>query len=176
MTTELRIAGAAYLAWLACGLCDFIAHWRTDLPHTSGFAESATHLVQLAMLGVAVVIVLGFEPGQGSAMLLLFLVLAHAAVGYVDTRIAFAAPRVLSPFEQHVHSVLDMAPVVALGWYAASTWPAAAEGGWALQARRPLPSTAVWFAVLAPAMALCVVPAVFESVAAWRARATAARR
>ena len=32
MTTELRIAGAAYLAWLACGLCDFIAHWRTDLP------------------------------------------------------------------------------------------------------------------------------------------------
>jgi hypothetical protein len=176
MTTELRIAGAAYLAWLACGLCDFIAHWRTDLPHTSGFAESATHLVQLAMLGVAVVIVLGFEPGQGSAMLLLLLVLAHAAVGYVDTRIAFAAPRVLSPFEQHVHSVLDMAPVVALGWYAASTWPAAAEGGWALQARRPLPSTAVWFAVLAPAMALWGVPAGFESVAGWRARAPAARR
>ena len=176
MTTELRIAGVAYLAWLACGLCDFIAHWRTDLPHTSGFAESATHLVQLALLGVAVVLGFGFGIGRGSAVLLLLLVLAHAVVGYVDTRIAFAAPRVVSPFEQHVHSVLDMAPVVALGWYVASTWPAAMDGGWALQARRPMPSPGAWFAVLAPAMALCVVPALFESVAAWRARATTARR
>ena len=109
--------------------------------------------------------------GEGRVTLEYLADAADAVVGYVDTRIAFAAPRVVSPFEQHVHSVLDMAPVVALGWYVASTWPAAVEGDWALQARRPMPSAAVWFALLAPAMALCVVPALFESRAAWRARA-----
>ena len=132
MTTELWIAWVAYLAWLSCGLCDFIAHRRTDLPHTSGLAESAAHLVQLVLLGVAVV----------------------SGLGYVDTRIAFAAPRVVSPFEQHIHSVLDMAPVVALAWLLASTWPAALAGGWALQARQPMPSAAAWIAVLAPPVML----------------------
>jgi hypothetical protein len=170
MTTELWIAWAGYLFWLVCGLCDFIAHWRTDLAHTSGVAESAAHLVQLALLGVAVVLGLGFEAGQGSIALLLAIVFAHAVVGYVDTRIAFAAPRVVSPFEQHIHSVLDMAPWVALAWLTASTWPAAADAGWPLRMRQPTPPPAWWIAVLAPAIVLCVAPALFEFRAAWRVR------
>lgn len=175
MTTELWIAWVAYLAWLSCGLCDFIAHRRTDLPHTSGLAESAAHLVQLVLLGVAVVSGLGFETGRGSSLILLILVVAHAVVGYVDTRIAFAAPRVVSPFEQHIHSVLDMAPVVALAWLLASTWPAALAGGWALQARQPMPSAAAWIAVLAPPVMLCIAPALLEFRAAWRARVAGGR-
>ena len=170
MTTALWIAYCGYLVWLASGLCDFLTHRRTDLPHTSGLAESIAHLVQLGLLGAAVLLGLGFEVGQGSALLLLALVATHAVVGYADTRIAFAAPRVVSPFEQHVHSVLDMAPVVALGWLLASTWPAAAAGGWTLHPRQPGLPLAMWGAALAPAMVLCVVPALFEFRAAWRAR------
>jgi hypothetical protein len=170
MTDGLWLAYIAYLAWLGCGLCDFIAHWHTDLPHTSGLAESTAHLLQLVLLGAAVVLGLGFEVGRGSALLLLALVVAHAVVGYVDTRIAFAAPRVVSPFEQHVHSVLDMAPVVALGWLLAATWPAAVAGDWGLQPRRPVPVAMAWIAVLAPPLLLCVLPALIEFRSAWRAR------
>jgi hypothetical protein len=137
MTTEPWIAWAAYLLWLACGLCDFIAHWRTDLAHTSGVAESAAHLVQLALLGVAVVLGLGFEAGQGSIALLLAIVFAHAVVGYVDTRIAFAAPREDAPGVQHMHCLLDMARWVSLAWLVASTWRAAAVAGWRVRGSVP---------------------------------------
>ena len=170
MPTELWLAYGAYLVWLSAGLGDFLCHWRTDLPHTSGVAESATHLVQLGLLAAAVVLVLAFEVGPTSALLLLALVIAHAAVGYLDTRIAFDKRRVLLPIEQHLHSVLDMAPIVALAWVVISTWPAATRSDWPLQSRQHALPVVVWLAVLVPAAVLCVGPALIEFRAAWAAQ------
>lgn len=169
MTLEAWLAYGGYLAWLAVGLCDFLVHRRTDLPHTSGVAESTTHLLQLALLGLAVMAGMGFEVGRMVALLLLALVVAHAAVGYWDSRIAFDRARVVLPVEQHLHSVLDMAPPIALAWLLATTWPAAMAPGWAIVPRTPaLPATA-WAAALVPPAALCVLPALLEFRAAWRA-------
>ena len=170
MTTELWLAYGAYLVWLAAGLADFACHWRTDLPHTSGVAESTTHLVQLGLLGLAIVLGLAFAMGPAIALALLALVVAHAVVGYVDTRIAFDRRRVLLPVEQHVHSVLDMAPIIAFVWLLLSTWPAATSGDWHWQLRRPMLPVGVWLAVLVPATVLCVAPAVLEFRAAWAVR------
>jgi hypothetical protein len=170
MSTELWLAYCGYLLWLGVGLGDFICHRRTDLPYTSGVAESATHLIQLALLAMAVVIALAYQLGRTSALLLSALVLAHAAVGYIDTRIAFARHRVLLPAEQHIHSVLDMAPVIGLAWIVISTWPAAIDAGWQLDARRPALPRAAWVAALIPPVLLCVLPALLEFRAAWRAR------
>ena len=170
MPTELWLAYCAYLVWLVAGLGDFIRHWHTDLPHTSGTAESAAHLVQLGLLGVAIVLGLAFEMGPAIALAMLGLVVAHAAVGYLDTRIAFSRRRVVSPAEQHIHSVLDMAPIVGLAWLLASTWPAAVAAGWPLQLRQPVLPVSLWLAVLVPATVLCVVPALLEFRAAWRAQ------
>jgi hypothetical protein len=65
-----------------------------------------------------------------------------------------------------------MAPVVALGWGLARSWPEALRGGWQVALRMPaLPATA-WIAVLLPAFALCVVPAMAEFHAARAARLT----
>lgn len=169
MPTELWLAYCGYLVWLAAGLGDFIRHWRTDLPHTSGTAESATHLVQLGLLGAAIVVGLVFEMGPAVALAMLGLVIAHAVVGYLDTRIAFGRRRVVSPAEQHLHSALDMAPIAGFAWLLASTWPAAVEAGWPLQLRQPGLSVMFWLAVLVPATVLCVVPALLEFRAAWRA-------
>ena len=170
LPTELCLAYCGYLVWLAAGLGDFLCHWRTDLPHTSGVAESITHLLQLALLAIAVVLALAFEVGTGSALLLLALVIAHAVVGYIDTLIAFHTRRMVRPVEQHLHSVLDMAPVVCFAWLLVATWPAAMDAGWALQSRRPALPVEVWLAMLAPPVVLCVVPALFEFRAAWAAR------
>ena len=169
MTTELALAYGGYLAWLAAGLGDFACHRRTDLPHTSGVAESLAHLVQLGLLGAAIVVGLAFEVGRASLASMFALVAAHAVVGFVDTRIAFGRGRTLRPIEQHLHSVLDMAPWIALGWLAASTWPDAVGGPWALEPRQPSLAAGAWLAVLAPALALGAAPAVLELRAARRA-------
>src|SRR4249919_3788771 len=115
MHTELWLAYCGYLIWLLAGLGDFICHRRTDLPHTSGVAESWTHLLQLTTLGGAIMIGLAFDMSAAIALVMCALVAAHAGIGYWDTRIAFRRRRVLLPIEQHIHSVLDMAPIVAWG-------------------------------------------------------------
>jgi hypothetical protein len=170
VSSESWLAYCGYLLWLMAGLGDFVRHRRTDLPHTSGVAESVSHLVQLALLALAIVIGLAFQMGRAVGLLLLVLVVMHAAVGYWDTRTAFERRRVITPLEQHIHSVLDMAPWIALAWLLATTWPAAASDGWQISPRRPALPFAIWSAVLAPAAALSVVPALLEFNAAWKAR------
>ena len=170
MEVDSWLAYCGYLAWLLAGTGDFLLHRRTDLPHTSGVAESASHLVQLALLALAIAIGLAFEMGRAIALLLLALVVVHAAVGYWDTHVAFHRRRVVAPLEQHIHSVLDMAPWIALGWGIATTWPAAASEGWDVALRRPPLPVIAWLAVLLPAAVLSVAPALLEFHTAWKAR------
>lgn len=170
MTTESWLAWLGYLVWLAVGLGDFLAHRRTDLPRTSGVPESIMHLLQLALLAAAVMVGLVFEIGPASAGAMLALVLLHAIVGYIDTRIAFEKHRVVAPLEQHIHSVLDMAPPIAFAWLVITTWPAAVAGEGALALRDPALPASVWMMFLLPPVLLCVVPALIEFRAAWRVR------
>lgn len=163
------LAYAGYLGWLGAGALDFACHRRTDLPHTSGLGESSLHLLQLALCGSAIAIGMAFATGRTVALVLTVLVLAHAVVGYRDTRWAYPR-RAIRPFEQHVHSVLDMAPPIALGLVIASAWPL--DAGWALDVRDPPLTWWTWALVLGPAAALCGLPALLEFRAAWRARAT----
>ena len=170
MHTEYWLVYCGYLLWLSAGLGDFICHRRTDLPHTSGVAESVAHLVQLGLLGVAIVLGLAFETNTTIALVLGALVAAHAVVGYIDTRIAFRRQRIVLPIEQHLHSVLDIAPIAALGWVVAQGWRGIAGGQWGVEWRDPAVPLQAWLAVLVPAAVLCVLPSVMEFVAAIRAR------
>ena len=168
MPTELWPAYCGYLIWLLAGLGDFLCHWRTDLPHTSGVAESVSHSMELALLGLAVVTGLAFEIGPAASWLIFAFVVAHAIVGYVDTRIAFSRQRVIAPIEQHIHSVLDMAPLIGFAWLMIATWPAPIEGDASLQLRQPRLPPGMWIAALLPPVVLCIVPALLELRAAWR--------
>lgn len=164
------LAYLGYLAWLCAGLFDFLCHKRTDLPHTSGVVESSLHWVQLALIGAGIVLVMVFDTGKAVVVIALALVATHAVVGYLDTRSAFGR-RTLLPIEQHIHSVLDMAPIIAWVWLAATAWPEMAGSDWALARRRPALDLSLWIAVLLPALLLCCVPAALEFRAAWAARA-----
>jgi hypothetical protein len=160
---------AGYLCWLLAGASDFLCHRRTDLPHTSGLGESRMHLLQLAVCGSGLVLWLALAPGLSLLSMELALVVAHAVFGYLDTRQAFGR-RVISPIEQHVHSILDMAPIIAFGILLGSQWPAAWQHGWGLTIRQPPFAPALWILVLAPALLLCVLPALLEFRSAWSAR------
>lgn len=162
-------AYAGYLLWLIAGTLDFACHRRTDLAHTSGLRESVLHLLQLGLIGSSILAGLLLEIGWGVWALMAAAVVVHAVTGYADTRCAYGR-RDLRPFEQHVHSVLDMAPPVALGLVIAATWRSAPETGWALVRRQPPLSPATWALVLAPAVLLNGLPALLELRVALAAR------
>ncbi len=170
MQPDPWLAYCGYLVWLSAGFADFLCHRRTDLPHTSGVAESFTHLLQLGLLGMAIVVGLAFETGRTTTLVILALVVMHALVGYWDTRIAFDRKRVLLPVEQHIHSVLDMAPIIAFAWMVARGWPAVLSGDWQVAWRMPAVPVGAWIAVVLPAAVLCALPAIIEFRAARAAR------
>ncbi|RDZ26165.1 hypothetical protein [Lysobacter silvisoli] len=155
-----------YLIWLLAGLADFICHRRTDLPRTSGLRESSLHLLQLGLMGVGISLAMALVLTRSVLVVLTMLVLAHAVVGYLDTRSAYGR-RDLRPIEQHVHSVLDMAPIAGLA-IAVFVYADTSLSGW--HRRAPALGPAAWIAAIAPALVLCVAPALLEFRAAWALR------
>ncbi|HDS1556773.1 TPA: hypothetical protein QEL11_000579 [Stenotrophomonas maltophilia] len=133
-----------YVLWLAAGTLDFHFHRRTDLPHTSGLRESTLHGVQLGLVGTGVLAWLLLADTRALAVLLAVLAAAHAIAGYLDTASADGRRRI-SPAEQHVHSVLDVAPWLFVLWVAHH-----AEPSWALQWRPA--SAQEWVLTLLPAV------------------------
>lgn len=159
---------AGYLCWLLAGLADFACHRRTGIAYTSGLPESLLHMLQIALLGTAILVWLLCEPSAATVAVIGGLTVLHAAAGYLDTRTAYRT-RDITPFEQHLHSVLDMAPWIGM---AVVVFPlrSSATAGWEIDLRRiPFPA-ATWMAVLLPAIACCVLPLAMELFRVLRAR------
>ena len=145
-----------YLLWLGAGGLDFWLHRRSFIELTSGWRESWLHLLQIALLGAGVILWLSVPPSLALCLGLSVLVVVHAGVGYWDTRTAFPR-RTIIPLEQHVHSIMDIAPWVALG---ATCWPMVSGTAHAASSTpRPL---GTWLFALLPGLLLGMLPAVFE--------------
>ena len=109
----LLVAYVAIPLWLAAGVADYLCHRFTDIERTAGWKESVFHLVMFVEAGV---------PGLGSlifesnALILLSLFIGfvlHEVTALWD--VSFAAKRRhVSPFEQLVHSFLELIPLMIL--------------------------------------------------------------
>lgn len=151
-----------YGIWLLAGALDFHFHRRTDIAHTSSLRESVLHGVQLCLIGCGTLAWLLLAHTLSLAAGLGAVVVAHAIAGYLDTLSADGVRRI-SPAEQHVHSILDVAPWLFLAWV---FWQAAPE--WALQlAPQPVH---VWLWILTPALLLTGAPWVYELLRCLHAR------
>ncbi|WP_208415145.1 hypothetical protein [Xanthomonas arboricola] len=146
-----------YMLWLTVGAVDFQLHRASSIESTSGLNESRLHLVQIAILGLATILWLCFRASQPLFAILLGLVCLHAITGYWDTRVAYPK-RALRPLEQHVHSILDVAPWVAAG---AVYWSIPNKHIETAVAFEPAPM-ALWLFAIVPALFLTVLPALFE--------------
>ncbi|HEY0335099.1 MAG TPA: hypothetical protein VGC74_15555 [Stenotrophomonas sp.] len=155
------LAYAGFLFWIIAGLSDFALHRRSDLAHTSGLAESSLHLVQLGLIGGSVAAWWALAPSWGAWCVAAALVLAHAVVGYLDTRSAYGK-RAIVPLEQHVHSVLDAAPWIFLGGYATQL----VVPGLGLHWQPRAASLLLWLGIPGAMVAAC---AAIEFAGAWRA-------
>lgn len=156
------LAYVIYLVWLGFGCVDFAIHRRTALALTSGLRESALHGLQMLLVGAGVLLWAALDSSRAVAALLGCIAAAHAAAAYADTVVAVQERRV-TPLEQHVHSVLDIAPWTFVG-YAAWT----ADPTWTLT-WQPQPLW-VWVALVLPTLPTVLLPWMAEFRAAWLAR------
>ncbi len=108
--------------WLLAGLADYFCHRASHIERTSGVAESLLHLLQFGEVGVPLLAALFLEINAAVLLIMLVGLVLHQATAMWDVRYANATRRV-TPIEQHVHGVLEMAPAVATAVVAILHWP-----------------------------------------------------
>jgi hypothetical protein len=108
--------------WLAAGFADYLCHRAAHIERTSGWKESALHLLQFAEMALPVLAALLLEINAGIILLMIVCLVLHEATAIWDVRYANAT-REVPPVEQHVHSVLEMLPLTALLIVVALHWP-----------------------------------------------------
>ena len=169
--------------WIASGLADRKCHRRSDIEHTAGVREAATHALMMNEASVPILLGLLFEIEAGVLIAMLGALGLHQATAVWD--VAFAeGRREVTTTEQHVHGLLEQVPVMASAFVFALHWDQARAliGGDDQRPRlelrpkrRPL-SRRARASVLTAIAGLGVVPYTEELVRCARARHTAAQR
>lgn len=109
--------------WLVAGFADYLCHRAAHIERTSGWKESALHLLQFAEMAVPVLAALFLEITSAVILLMIVCLILHEATAIWDVRYA-AATREVTPTEQHIHSFLEMLPLMGLLLVIALYWPA----------------------------------------------------
>jgi hypothetical protein len=108
--------------WLAAGVADWICHRATNIEGTTGAKESLMHLLMLAEVSIPVTAGFFLEVTAPVAGLMIAAFLAHEATALWDVSYAVTA-RNVTPIEQHIHSFLEMVPLMAISFIAVLHWP-----------------------------------------------------
>ncbi|HTJ99712.1 MAG TPA: diguanylate cyclase [Bordetella sp.] len=168
--------------WIAAGTADYFCHRRTDIAHTAGPKESMMHLLMFTEIGVPLLACLFLEINALVFAVMILAFIAHEATALWDVSYATRYRRV-GPFEQHVHSFLELLPLAAGILVAVLHWPqflallglGPEAARWTLRLKDPpLPTGFVIFVLLA-ALLLEVLPYVEELWRGVRARRQEAR-
>lgn len=99
--------------WLAAGIADWFCHRASHIETTTGVKESLIHLLMFAEVGIALLAGLFLEINAGVILLMIVVFLLHEATALWDVSYAVTARRV-SPLEQHIHSFLELIPLMAI--------------------------------------------------------------
>lgn len=108
--------------WLLAGVVDWFCHRRSNIAKTSGAKESFIHLLMFAEVGIPLMLVLLFEVNALIIGISVLLFILHELTALWDVSYAVSKRRV-GPIEQHVHSFLEMIPLLALVLIIARHWP-----------------------------------------------------
>ena len=110
--------------WVAAGFADWTCHRRTAIALTSGLKENLLHWLMFFELGVAVVAVALLEINAAVLLIVLAAFLLHQLTVYLDLHYSTLL-RDVGPFEQMVHSFMELLPLLALALLALLAWPQA---------------------------------------------------
>ncbi|MEU0108438.1 diguanylate cyclase [Streptomyces sp. NPDC006251] len=174
------LIGAVMPLWLGAGVADWYQHRRTRIEATAGTRESAMHALMLAEAGVPVTLGLLCEVNAGVLATSAGALGAHSATAAWDVRYADQRRRI-APIEQHIHSVLEVVPLMATSLLAVLHWDQARalvgqdshRPDFRLRLKRRDPLSARARAGLLGAFVLCgALPYAEEMWRCWRARPT----
>lgn len=165
--------------WLGAGLADWDCHRRTHIETTSGTHESVIHAMMMAEAGLPALLGLFLEVNAGVLLTAGAAVVVHELTAFWDVSYAEARRRV-TPAEQHIHSFLEVTPVMAMSLLTVLHWDQAralagvgpARADFRLRPkRRPLPARYVG-GLLASIVAFGALPYAEELWRCYRADRT----
>jgi hypothetical protein len=108
--------------WLIAGFADYLCHRAAQIEKTSGAKESLLHLLMFAEMGLPILAAIFLEINALVFAVMIVAFLLHEATALWD--VAYATEtRGVGPFEQHVHSFLEMLPLMGLTMIAVLHWP-----------------------------------------------------
>ncbi|GLY75182.1 diguanylate cyclase [Actinoallomurus iriomotensis] len=119
--TRRLLLGGVMPLWLGAGLADWYRHRQTHIETTAGPRESAIHLLMMTETGVPVMLGLFCEVNAGVLLASAGALGLHGATAYWDQAYAEERRRV-TPIEQHLHSLLEVVPLMATGFLTALHW------------------------------------------------------
>jgi hypothetical protein len=99
--------------WLAAGFADYLCHRASEIEKTSGPKESALHLLQFAEMAIPTLAAIFLEINALIILIMIVCLILHEATAIWDVRYAYET-RTVTPTEQHVHSFLEMLPLMGL--------------------------------------------------------------
>jgi len=108
--------------WLIAGFADWICHRATDIENTTGLKESWIHILMFLEMGLPLLSALFLEVNALVIAFMIVLFFCHEATAQWDVSYAVTA-REVKPIEQHVHSFLEMVPLMALLLVISRHWP-----------------------------------------------------
>lgn len=108
--------------WLSAGLADWTRHRATHIETTTGAKETLIHLLMLAEMGVPILAGLFLEINAPVLALMIGAFLVHEATALWDVSYAVTRRKV-TPLEQHIHSFLEMLPLMAVSFISVLHWP-----------------------------------------------------
>jgi hypothetical protein len=99
--------------WLAAGFADYLCHRASNIEATSGWRESLLHLLQLAEMAIPTLAAIFLEINALVIATMIVCLVAHEVTAIWDVSYAYSR-REVRPTEQHVHSFLEMLPLMGL--------------------------------------------------------------
>lgn len=143
--------------WVAAGFADWLCHRRADIEHTAGLKESLIHVLMFMEVGLPLLAALFLEVNALLLGLMVLAFLLHEATALWDVSYAVSR-RTVTPWEQHVHSFLEMIPLMAIVLLLVRHFDRLVEADFSLSLKSfPLP---IWYmgALACAIMLLTVVP------------------
>ncbi len=107
--------------WLLAGISDWACHRATAIETNSGWRESIIHSIMLIEMGIPILLSLFFEINALIFLIAIVMWLIHEITAMWDVTYAHTR-RYLSPFEQHVHSFLELMPLLVLSMLCVLHW------------------------------------------------------
>jgi hypothetical protein len=99
--------------WLVAGFADWLCHRTSHIELTTGPKESLIHLLMFGEAGIALMAGIFLQINALVIALMILVFFVHEATALWDVSYAVTLRRV-GPIEQHVHSFLELIPLLAI--------------------------------------------------------------